>query len=273
MPHPTVTLNNGVVMPVLGLGVWRSPEGPVTETAVAAALEAGYRSIDTATIYGNEASVGRGLRASGIPRDEIFVTTKLWNADARSGQVREACLASLDRLGLETLDLYLLHWPVPGTFLASREVLEELYAEGRLRAIGVSNFLIHHLADLLPRASVFPAVNQIEFHPRLQSPELVRHCRELGIVVEAWSPIMRGKVNEIPEIVALAERLGKTPVQVTLRWEIQRGIVTIPKSVHPERIRANADLFDFALSEADLALMDSLDTNLRLGPHPDTFDF
>ncbi len=273
MPHPTVTLNNGVVMPMLGLGVWRSPEGPVTETAVACALEAGYRSIDTAKAYDNEVSVGKGIRASGLPRDEVFVTTKLWNADSRSGQVREACLASLDRLGLETLDLYLLHWPVPGKFRAAWDVLQELYAEGRLRAIGVSNFMVHHLADLLPHASVVPAVNQIEFHPRLQSPELVRHCRELGIVVEAWSPIMRGKVNEEPEIIALAERLGKTPVQVTLRWQIQRGIVTIPKSANPDRIRDNAAIFDFALSDADLATMDRLDSNLRLGPDPDNFSF
>lgn len=273
MPHPTVTLNNGVAMPMLGLGVWRSPEGPVTETAVACALETGYRSIDTATIYGNEVSVGKGIRASGLPREEVFVTTKLWNEDSRSGKVREACLASLDRLGLETLDLYLLHWPVPGKFLAAWDVLQELYAEGRLRAIGVSNFLIHHLADLLPRASVVPAVNQIEFHPRLQSPELVRHCRDRGIVVEAWSPIMRGKVNEEPEIIALAERLGKTPVQVTLRWQIQRSIVTIPKSANPDRIRDNAAIFDFALSEADLATMDRLDANLRLGPDPDNFSF
>ena len=273
MNHPTIPLNNGIEMPMLGLGVWRAPEGPITEAAVACALEAGYRSIDTAMVYGNEVSVGQGLRASGVPRDEIFVTTKLWNEDARSGKVREAFEASMDRLGLDVLDLYLLHWPVPGKYLASWAVLEELYAEGRIRAIGVSNFMVHHLEDLLPQASVVPAVNQIEFHPRLQTPDLVRYCQERDIVVEAWSPIMRGDVGSVPEIAQLAERLGKTPVQVTLRWQIQRGIVTIPKSANPDRIRANAAIFDFALSATDMALMDSLDTHQRLGPDPDTFGF
>ncbi|MDX9979287.1 MAG: aldo/keto reductase [Lentisphaeria bacterium] len=273
MPHPTILLNNGLAMPQLGLGVWRSAEGAETETAVACAIETGYRLIDTATIYRNEASVGRGIRASGIPREDLFVTTKLWNQDAREDRARAACLESLDRLGLDYLDLYLLHWPVPGKFLAAWEALEQLHAEGRLRAIGISNFLVHHLEALLPHVQTMPAVNQIEFHPRLQSPALVRRCRDLGIVVEAWSPIMRGRVNEEPEIVALAKRLGKTPVQVTLRWQIQLGLVTIPKSANPDRIRANAELFDFELSEADMALMDSLDTNLRLGPDPDHFDF
>lgn len=273
MTHPTITLNNGLAMPRLGLGVWQASEGPETENAVACALAAGYRLIDTATIYRNEASVGRGIRASGIPREDIFVTTKLWNRDARENRARDACLESLDRLGLDYLDLYLLHWPVPGKFLAAWEVLEQLHAEGLLRAIGLSNFLVHHLDELLPRVQTTPAVNQIEFHPRLQSPALVRRCRDLGIVVEAWSPIMRGKVDEVPEIVEIAQRLGKTPVQITLRWQIQRGIVTIPKSVHPERIRANADIFDFELAEADMARLDSLDTNLRLGPDPDNFNF
>ena len=206
-------------------------------------------------------------------REQVFVTTKLWNEDARKGAVREAFAASMERLGLDALDLYLLHWPVPGKYLAAWRVLEELYAEGRIRAIGVSNFLVHHLEDFLPRVEVMPAVNQIEFHPRLQSPDLVRYCQERGIVVEAWSPIMRGRVTEIPEIVALAERLERTPVQVTLRWQIQRDIVTIPKSASPERIQANARIFDFELSPADMALMDRLDAGQRIGPDPDDFSF
>jgi diketogulonate reductase-like aldo/keto reductase len=273
MNHPTIPLNNGIQMPMLGLGVWRTPDGDATETAVACALEAGYRSIDTAKAYDNETGVGQGLRASGVPRDEVFVTTKLWNEDARQGNVREAFEASMDRLGLEVLDLFLLHWPVPGKYLAAWEVLEELYGEGRIRAIGVSNFLVHHLDDLLAHAKVVPAVNQIEFHPKLQSPELVGYCEERDIAVEAWSPIMRGQVVDVPEIVQLADALGKTPVQVTLRWQIQRGIVTIPKSANPERIRANADIFDFELDDAQMETMDSLDDGLRLGPDPDNFSF
>jgi diketogulonate reductase-like aldo/keto reductase len=224
-------------------------------------------------VYGNEAGVGQGLRDSGVPRDEIFVTTKLWNADAREGNIRQAFEASMERLGLDVLDLYLLHWPVPGKYLAAWKVLEELYAEGRIRAIGVSNFLVHHLDDLLAHASVVPAVNQIEFHPKLQSPELVGYCLEHDIVVEAWSPIMRGQVNDVPEIVQLAGALGKTPVQVTLRWQIQRGIVTIPKSANPDRIRDNAEIFDFELDDVQMEIMDSLDDSLRLGPDPDNFDF
>ena len=271
--HPTTILNNGVEMPMLGLGVWRTPEGEGTESAVACAIEAGYRSIDTAKAYGNETGVGQGLRASGVPREELFVTTKLWNEDSRQGTVREAFEASMARLDLDVLDLYLLHWPVPGKYLDAWKVLEELYAEGRIRAIGVSNFMVHHMEDLLAHAKVVPAVNQIEFHPKLQSPELVAYCRERDIVVEAWSPIMRGQVGDVPEIVRLAETLGKTPVQVTLRWQIQRGIVTIPKSANPERIRANADVFDFELDDAQMETMDGLDEALRMGPDPDNFSF
>lgn len=266
-------LNNGVTMPWFGLGVWRAQSGLETKQAVEWALARGYRHIDTASIYGNEQDVGEGLRASGVPREEVFVTTKVWNTDQGYDNTLRAFDASLARLGLDYVDLYLVHWPVKGKFKDTWGALERLYAQQRARAIGVSNFLEHHLEDLLGMANVIPAVNQVEFHPRLQQPGLQRCCREHGIQLEAWAPIMKGRVNDIPELQEIAARHGKTPVQVTLRWELQRGIVTIPKSVHQERIDSNANVYDFLLDEADLARIDALDTGERVGPHPDHIDF
>ncbi|NLG84768.1 MAG: aldo/keto reductase [Firmicutes bacterium] len=266
-------LNNGVGMPWLGLGVFRTKEGEEVERAVKWALEAGYRSIDTAAVYRNERGVGKAIRASGIPREEIFVTTKVWNDDLRAGTVRRAFQESLDRLGLDYVDLYLIHWPVKGRYIEAWKVMEEIYRSGKAKAVGVSNFLRHHLEDLLAKTSLVPAVNQIEFHPLLVQPDLLRFCREHGIQVEAWSPLMQGHVVEIPEIRRLAEKYGKTPAQIVLRWDLQHEVVTIPKSVHRERILENMQIFDFELSAEDMALLDGLDAGRRFGSDPDHFDF
>jgi methylglyoxal/glyoxal reductase len=266
-----VALHNGVEMPWFGLGVFRAEEGNEVFNAVCHAAACGYRSIDTAAVYGNEEGVGRALRACGVPRDEMFVTTKVWNSDQGHDTTLRAFDASLERLGLDTVDLYLVHWPVTGRFTETWRALERMYAEGRARAIGVSNFLEHHLDTLLQRAEVVPMVNQVEFHPRLVQPGLLAKCDALGIRLEAWSPIMRGKVDEIPELQEIAARHGKSPAQVTLRWDLQHGVVTIPKSVRPERIASNADVFDFELAPEEMAAIDALDRNERLGPDPDTF--
>jgi methylglyoxal/glyoxal reductase len=266
-----VALHNGVEMPWFGLGVFRAQEGDEVFNAVCHAAACSYRSIDTAAVYGNEEGVGRALRACGVPREEMFVTTKVWNSDQGYDTTLQAFDASLGRLGLDTVDLYLVHWPVTGQFTETWRALERMYAEGRARAIGVSNFLEHHLDTLLQRAEVVPMVNQVEFHPRLVQPGLLAKCDALGIRLEAWSPIMRGKVDEIPELQEIAARHGKSPAQVTLRWDLQHGVVTIPKSVRPERIASNADVFDFELAPEEMAAIDALDRNERLGPDPDTF--
>lgn len=271
----TVSLSNGVKMPRLGLGTWRSSEGPEVERSVRWALELGYRHVDTAAIYGNERGVGRAIRDSGVRREDVFVTTKVWNDDQRAGHdaVLRAFEASLKRLGFDYVDLYLIHWPVKGKFKEAWRALEAIHAGGRAKAIGVSNFLVHHVEDLMRDAKVRPMVNQVELHPRLVQPELTDYSRRNGIVPEAWSPLMKGKVAEIPQIRELAQKYGKTPAQVVLRWNLQRGIVTIPKSVRRERLAENADLFDFELTPQDLDAVDRLDRGERLGAHPDHFTF
>jgi len=266
-------LHNGVEMPWLGLGVFRAEEGPEVRQAVEWALELGYRSIDTASIYGNEQGVGEGIRASGVPRSEIFVTTKVWNSDQGHDLALAAFDESLRKLGLDYLDLYLIHWPVRGKFSQTWKALESLYKDGRVRAIGVSNFLVHHLDALLQETELMPMVNQVEFHPRLLQPELLNYCRENKIQLEAWSPIMKGRVTELPELVTMAKKYDKTPAQIVLRWDLEHGVVTIPKSVHKERIEENAQIFDFQLSPEDVAAIDTLDRGERLGPDPDNFDF
>ena len=268
----TITLNNGIGIPQFGLGVYKSAPGEETEGAVTAALAAGYRSVDTATFYANEQSVGAALAASGVDRSQVFVTTKVWNTDHGYGRTREVFDESLRLLGLETLDLYLIHWPVRESYLDTWKALESLYAEGRVRAIGVSNFEVHHLEYLMRNAEVVPAVNQIELHPYLQQKDIRAYCRTHGIAVEAWSPIARGTVLDDPVIGDIAAAYGKSPVQVTVRWELQHGIITIPKSVHANRIRENAQVFDFELSEDDMAAIDAIDRGEagRIGPHPDT---
>jgi diketogulonate reductase-like aldo/keto reductase len=268
-----VKLNNGVEMPWLGLGVFRAEDGQEVENAVVAALKNGYRSIDTAAVYDNEKGVGTGIKNSGVARKDIFLTSKVWNSDQGYKTTLKAFEKSLERLQTDYLDLYLIHWPKGKLSLDTWKAMEELYEKGLIRAIGVSNFLVHHLEDFLPECNVVPAVNQVEFHPELIQPELLEYCQEKGIQPEAWSPIMKGKVLNIPVLQALAAKYKKTPVQIVLRWDIQKGVVTIPKSVHPDRIISNADIFDFELEDEDMAKIDRLDKNKRLGFHPDHIPF
>lgn len=270
---PTVTLNNGVTIPQLGFGVFQVPDDETT-AAVSAALEAGYRSIDTAAIYGNEVGVGRALAASGIPREELFVTTKLWNADQGYDATLAAFDASLAKLGLDHVDLYLIHWPTPAHDLypESWRALEKLAADGRIRAAGVSNFQPAHLRRLLETGTLVPAVNQIELHPGLQQAELRAFHAEHSIATEAWSPLAQGALLTEEALVSIAERHGKSPAQVVLRWHLQLGNIVIPKSVTPERIRQNFDVFDFALSAADMDAVAALDRGMRTGPDPDTLN-
>jgi diketogulonate reductase-like aldo/keto reductase len=266
-------LNNGLQMPWLGFGVWRIDDGQDTEHAVRSALEIGYRSIDTAAIYGNERSVGKAIRESGIPREDIFLTTKVWNDDQREKRTLAAFEESLKVLETDYVDLYLIHWPVEGCYQETWQVMEEIYQDGRAKAIGVSNFLEHHLETLLRDSHTVPSVNQVEFHPLLVQPELLRFCQSHKIQVEAWSPLMQGQILTEPAIQKLAEKHQKTPAQIVLRWDLQHGVVTIPKSVHANRIAENSQIFDFELSQADMHLLDGLDEGKRVGPDPYTFDF
>ncbi|RJO78359.1 aldo/keto reductase [Nocardia panacis] len=270
---PTVKLNNGVEIPQLGFGVFQVPDDETT-AAVTAALEAGYRSIDTAAIYGNEAGVGRALAASGLPREELFITTKLWNADQGYDAALRAFDTGLAKLGLEYLDLYLIHWPTPARDLYpdSWRAIERLADEGRIRAAGVSNFQPAHLQRLLDNSSLVPAVNQVELHPGLQQAELRAFHAERGIATEAWSPLAKGAVLDDPAITSIAARTGKFPAQVVLRWHLQLGNIVIPKSVTPARIRQNLDVFDFQLTDQDMAAIAATDRGLRTGPHPDQFN-
>lgn len=269
----STTLNNGIKMPWLGLGVFLSREGSEVENAVKIALENGYRSIDTAAIYQNEQGVGKAIAESGVPREEIFLTSKVWNSDQGYKTTLKAFEESLDKLQTSYLDLYLIHWPKGNRSVETWKALEELYEKGKIRAIGISNFLVHHLDDFLPECKIMPAVNQVEFHPELIQPDLLEYCKSKGIQLEAWAPIMKGRVNDIPIMLDLAEKYGKTPVQVVLRWDIQKGVVTIPKSVKQERIISNAAIFDFELSPTDMAKIDALDKNSRIGFHPDRITF
>ena len=266
-------LNNGLKMPWLGFGVLNISDGQDVEKAVRYALEAGYRSIDTATVYGNERGVGNAIRESGIPREDIFLTTKVWNDNQRKKRTLAAFEESLKRLETEYVDLYLVHWPVKRCYQETWQVMEEIYQSGRAKAIGVSNFMIHHLEDLLSDSQILPAVNQIEFHPFLVQPELLKFCQEHNIQVEAWSPLMQGQIITEPTVQRLAEKYHKTPAQVALRWNLEHEVVTIPKSIHANRIAENADIFDFELSEADIRALDALDVGLRTGPDPYNFNF
>ncbi|QIK05683.1 aldo/keto reductase [Streptomyces sp. Je 1-4] len=271
---PSITLNNGVAMPQLGYGVWQV-EDEQAFSAVGQALDTGYRSIDTAAIYGNEEGTGKALAASGIDRDELFVTTKLWNADQGHDATLRAFDTSLSKLGLEYVDLYLIHWPLPSrdTYIETYKAVEKIYADGRAKAIGVSNFLPEHLERLLGETSVVPAVNQIELHPRFQQAASRAFHTRHHIVTEAWSPLGQGKgLLEDPTIAELAAKHGKTPAQVVLRWHLQLGNVVIPKSVTPSRIAENIDVFDFELDDADLTALAGLESGNRLGPDPATFD-
>ena len=266
-------LNNGLKMPGLGFGVFQMKDGQEVETAVKQALETGYRSIDTASVYGNERGVGKAIRESDIPREEIFLTTKVWNDDQRAKRTLAAFEESLERLETDYVDLYLIHWPVKDCYLETWRVMEEILQSGRAKAIGVSNFLAHHLEDLLRESRVVPAVNQIEFHPYLVQPTLLRFCQSHRIMVEAWSPLMQGHVGTVPVVQELAKKHHKTPAQIVLRWDLQHGVVTIPKSSRPERIVENSQVFDFELTPAEMAALDALDKGKHFGPDPANFNF
>jgi diketogulonate reductase-like aldo/keto reductase len=269
----SVALRNGVQMPYLGLGVFEIPEGKAIRKAVLQAFSAGYRHIDTAAAYGNERGVGDALRESGLSRNEVFITTKVWNSDQGYEQTLNAFDASMKRLGMEILDLYLVHWPVKGKFVDTWKALERLYEEKRIRAIGVSNFLRHHLDELLSACTIAPMVNQMEFHPYLVQQPLLDLCHTLKIQYEAWSPLMQGRISTVPELRALGAKYAKDPAQIVLRWNLQKGVVTIPKSANPARILSNAQLFDFALSADEVTAIDNLDRHTRIGADPDTFNF
>ncbi|MTW87006.1 aldo/keto reductase [Virgibacillus dakarensis] len=261
-------LNNGTQIPQLGFGVYKVRAEQTYDT-VAHALELGYRHIDTASFYGNEEGVGRAIRESGIPREELFVTTKVWNDDHGFDRTLRAFEKSLARLGLDYVDLYLIHWPVPDLFTETWKALEKLYHDNVTKAIGVSNFLDHHLKTLAATQEVNPAVDQIELHPKLQQKDTVDYCREQGIAVESWSPLARAKYLDDPLLVRLGEKYKKSPVQLIIRWHLQHDFVVIPKSTNKDRQRQNMTVFDFNIDQHDMTLLDQLDEGLRVGSHPD----
>jgi 2,5-diketo-D-gluconate reductase A len=269
---PKISLHDGVEIPQLGFGVFQVPPEDTVEVTMQA-FEAGYRHIDTAKAYQNEAQVGQAFRASGLDRDEVFITTKCFNDDHGYEQAKEAFRASLDRLELDFVDLYLIHWPVPSQdkYVETWKAFIDLQRDGLVRSIGVSNFQPAHLHRIIDETGVTPSVNQIELHPRLQQPGLRREHEDLGIATEAWSPLAQGEVLDDPVIERLAEAHDKTTGQVTLRWHIQLGNIVFPKSVTPERIKENFDIFDFHLSDDEMAEIEQLDAGERIGPDPDTF--
>lgn len=272
MTIPQIQLHNGIQMPQLGLGVWKADNDQEVEQAIHWALDAGYRSIDTAMIYRNEEGVGRAVKAASVPREELFITTKLWNEDLRQRNAKQAFEDSLTRLGLDYLDLYLIHWPA-GAYTEAWKVMEELYDAGKIRAIGVSNFMPEHLDELVSNARIKPMVNQIEYHPYLQQRATVEVCLANRIAVEAWSPLMQGHMNDVPLLQAIGKDHGKSAAQVILRWNLQKGVITIPKSTHQGRIQENISLFDFELSQEEVEQIDALDCDKRFGPDPYNFDF
>ncbi len=269
----TFTLHNGVEMPYFGLGVYLSKDGKEVANAVKWALQEGYRHIDTASIYKNEEGVGQGIRESAVDRKELFVVSKVWNNDQGYESTIKSYEASLKRLNLDYLDLYLVHWPVKGKYRETWRAMEYLYKHKGVRAIGVSNFMQHHLEDLISSSEIVPMVNQMEFHPYLVQQELIDFCNKNTIQYEAWSPLMQGHIFELDMMKDLAAKYNRTIAQIVLRWNLQKGIVTIPKSVKKERIRANADIFDFELAAGDVKKLEQLDRGKRFGPDPNNFDF
>ncbi|MGM1046302.1 MAG: aldo/keto reductase [Bacillota bacterium] len=266
------TLHDGIKMPWLGLGVYKTQEGEEVIQSVKSAIAAGYRSIDTAAIYGNEEGVGQAISECGVPREELFITTKVWNEDQGYESTLKAFETSRKKLGLDMLDLYLVHWPGKDKYKETWKALIHLQKEGLVRSIGVSNFHIHHLRDIIEDSGVVPTVNQVELHPLNNQKELLQYARENNIVLEAWSPLMQGHLDQ-PVIAKIAEKYGKSAAQVVLRWDLQNGIIVIPKSVKEHRIRENADIFDFELSAEDMSAIDGLNENKRFGPNPDEFLF
>lgn len=272
-----ITLNNGITIPQIGLGVWQVKDGDEVETAVGAALKAGYRLIDTAAAYGNERGVGKAIKDSGIPRDEIFVTTKLWNSDHGYEATLQAFAKSLERLQLDYVDLYLIHWPVPavGAYNDTWRAFEKIFNDGLARSIGVCNFKPHHLEDLLNHAVIPPAVNQIELHPQFAQHGTRELCAQHDIAVESWSPLggSTGTLLNNQKIIDIGNKHGKTAAQIIIRWHIENGLIVIPKSTHPERIDQNIDVFDFRLDADDMAQIATLDTGERIGADPDEANF
>ncbi|KFI79608.1 aldo/keto reductase [Bifidobacterium pseudolongum] len=269
-----IALNNDVMIPQIGFGVFQVEDGPQTVDAVRTAIEDGYRHIDTASVYGNEASVGRAIAESGVDRADLFVTTKLWNDDIRKHRTKDAFQESLDRLGLDYVDLYLIHWPAEG-WQEAWAAMQELYAQGRMRAIGVSNFERNHLAELLEQTDVLPAVDQVESSPTFPNQDLIDFCHGKDIAVEAWSPLggTGGTLLTDQRLLDIGEKYGKSSAQVVLRWDLQRGVIPLPKSVHSTRIMQNIHVFDFELDESEMRIISSLDTGKRNGADPNNFDF
>ncbi|MGB7394378.1 MAG: aldo/keto reductase [Pricia sp.] len=269
----TFKLHNGIEMPYLGLGTYQADNDDEVIDAVKYALDKGYRHIDTAAAYNNEKGVGKAIAESPVDREDVFVTSKVWNSDQGFDSTLKAFESSLDRLGLEYLDLYLIHWPVPGKYKDTWRALEKLYKEKRIRAIGVSNFMRHHLEDLLEDAEIVPMVNQMEFHPYLVQQPLIDFCDSKVIQYESWSPFLQGELFDLDITKGIEEKYDKTAAQVVLRWNLQKGVIAIPKSVHKDRIQQNADIFDFELTAGEIDYLDSLDQGKRTGPDPDSFDF
>jgi len=267
------TLHNGVKMPWLGLGVFKVQEGEEVVNAVKTAIEVGYRSIDTAAIYKNEEGVGRAIAESHVPREDLFITSKVWNKDQGYESTLAAFDDSLKKLGLDYLDLYLIHWPQPskGLFVETWKALEKLYKEGRVRAIGVSNFKESHLEQLLSECEIKPMVNQVEYHPKLTQKSLHEFCKKHDIQLEAWSPLMQGQLLNEPTLVEIANKYGKSTAQVIIRWDLQNEVVTIPKSITPHRIQENANVFDFELTDEEMNQISALNEDKRVGPDPDEF--
>lgn len=270
----TTTLHNGVKMPWLGLGVFKVKDGEEVVQSVKTALRHGYRSIDTAAVYKNESGVGQALKEAGVPREELFITSKVWNSSQGYDETLSAFEASLERLGLDYLDLYLIHWPVPaqGKYVDTWKALEKLYQDGKIRAIGVSNFKESHLDNLIKQGEVVPMVNQVEFHPHLTQQSLRDYCKKHQIQLEAWSPLKQGELLDDPTLKEIADKHDKSTAQVIIRWDLQSGVVTIPKSVKEHRIVANADVFDFELSAEEMTAIDALNRDERVGPDPDEFN-
>jgi len=272
MDKINIVLNNGFEMPLLGFGTFKIEDGNQVKEAVKHALNAGYRHIDTATVYGNETGVGEGIKESDVQREEIFLVSKVWNADQGYEQTKIAFQKSLDKLQTEYLDLYLIHWPKELN-KETWKAIEELYSEGKIKAIGVSNFKPHHLEELMESAKILPAVNQVEFHPQFIQEETIEYCNEHNIKTIAWGPLMQGEIFKIPLMTELAQKYNKSIAQVTLRWAYQMGVATVSKSINPERIKSNLNILDFKISEEDMAKIATLNTGERIGPDPDNIDF
>ncbi len=272
-PTSVARLANGVSMPMIGYGTYKILPGEQTRRCVASALKVGYRHIDTATYYHNEADIGVAVRESGVSRDEVFITTKCWNSDQGYEEALKAFDRSINALGMDHVDLYLIHWPVPDKYLDTWDALEDIYRSGRAKAIGVSNFLEHHLEYLLQHCSIKPMVDQVEFHPHLVQPELMAYLSNNGIQIVAWSPLKQGRIAVDRALSGIGWRYGKTAAQTAIRWDLQHHVVTIPRTIRPERMKENMKVFDFSLSDADMRTIDSLDRKERIGPDPDLVDF